>query len=232
MSKIKNIVDAYNLLVKGIEQKANEDENRAYGGIIRAGKGLMVESITKLLLEVAWEELGGEPERISFEKTTKKLPIKKEYIDKIENQDVKEFMLENIESYYYTLKTDVHCCIDKNLIIGVECKAYTENAMIKRILVDFTLMKHAWKDLNCFLLQLESQLGGDYSNLNSTTTFGSKSTHTLFSYFDVNIEILTLLKGERKVNKAIHKAEFFKEIDEEHLKLVVEKFKKVLIKYK
>jgi hypothetical protein len=232
MSKIKNIVNAYNLLVKGIEQKANEDDDRAYGGIIRAGKGLMVENITKLLLEVAWEELGGNPERISFKKVTKKLPIKQEYIDKIENKEVREFIIENLENYYYTLKTDVHCSIDNNLIIGVECKAYTENAMIKRILVDFTLMKHAWKDMHCFLLQLESQLGGDYSKLESKTTFGSHSTHTLFSYFDVNIEILTLLEGERRVNKAIHNPEHFKEIDEKHLKRAIEKFKKVLKKYK
>lgn len=231
MSKLQNIVSAYNLLVKGIEQKANEDTERAFGGTIRAGKGLMVENITKLLLEVAWEELGGSPERINFKKETKKLPIKKEYVDKIEDPNVKNYMLENLDKYFYTLKADVHCNIDNNLVIVVECKAYTENAMIKRILVDFSLMKHGWKNLNCFLLQLESQLGGDYSEINKDIIYGSNSTHTLFSYFDVKIEILTLLEGERKVDKAIHKSEYYKELKEEHLRKVIDKFKNVLKNY-
>jgi hypothetical protein len=231
MSKIKNIVNAYNLLVKGIEQKANEDDDRAFGGVIRAGKGLMVENITQLLLEVAWEELGGNPERIDFKKQTKKLPIKKEYVEKIEDIEVKKYILENLDNYFYTLKADVHCNIDKDLVLAVECKAYTENAMIKRILVDFSLMKHGWENLNCFLLQLESQLGGDYSAPNKEIIYGSSSTHTLFSYFDVKIEILTLLEGERKVNKAIHKPEHYKELKKEHLRKAIDKFKNVLTNY-
>ncbi len=229
--KISDIVAAYNLLVRGIEGKAHEEEDRAYGGVIRAGKGLMVESITRLLLEIAWEELGGNSERISFTKITKKLPIKHDYIEKIKNKIVKKYIFNHIENYYYTLKTDVHCSIDDNLVIGVECKAYTENAMIKRILVDFTLMKSIWKDMHCFLLQLESQLGGDYSKLNSKTTFGSPSTHTLFSYFDVEIQIITLLEGERKVDKAIHNPKYYKALEEIHLQRAIDKFKVVLKKY-
>ncbi|HSD14108.1 MAG TPA: hypothetical protein VLB74_05635 [Flavobacterium sp.] len=231
MSKLKDIVKAYNLLVKGIEQKANEEENRAYGGVIRAGKGLLVENITKHLLEIAWDELGGKKERISFNKTTKKLPILKEYVENIEDKEVKKHILNNIEDYYYTLKADVHCNIDDELVLAVECKAYTENAMIKRILVDFTLMKHGWENLNCFLLQLESQLGGDYSDLDKKTIYGSSSTHTLFSYFDVKIDIITLLEGERNVNKAIHNPKYYKELKEEHLKKAIDKFKKVLKNY-
>ncbi len=118
MSKIKNIVNAYNLLVKGIEQKANDDDDRAFGGVIRAGKGLMVENITQLLLGIAWEELGGNSERINFKKQTKKLPIKKEYIDKIEDLEVKRYILENLDNYFYTLKADVHCNIDNDLVFS------------------------------------------------------------------------------------------------------------------
>ena len=192
----------------------------------------MVENITRNIIEIAWEELGGNPERLSFKKTTKKLPIKKEYVDKIEDKEVRNYILQNLDDYFYTLRADVHCSIDKELVLAVECKAYTENAMIKRILVDFTLMKHAWKDLNCFLLQLESQLGGDYSQLSKKTIYGSSSTQTLISYFDVKIDIITLLEGERKVNKAIHKPEHFKELKEGHLRKAIDKFKKTLKKYK
>lgn len=231
MNKVERIIDAYNLLVKGIEQKANEDNDRAFGGVIRAGKGLMVENMTQLLLEIAWEELGGNSERIDFKKYTKKLPIKKEYIDNIEDKVVKDYILNNLDNYFYTLKADVHCNIDNNLVLAVECKAYTENAMIKRILVDFSLMKHGWENLNCFLLQLESQLGGDYSELNQEVMYGGSSTHTLFSYFDIKIEIITLLEGERKVNKAIHSPDFYKELKVEHLRKAINKFKKVLKNY-
>jgi len=231
MTSIKEIVKAYNLVVKGIETQALENKERAYGGVIRSSKGYMVENITRLLLEVAWNELNGDPRRLSFDKHTKRLPIKRDYINKLEDEEVKEYILENINKYYYLLKTDVHCNIDGELVIGVECKAYTENAMIKRILVDFSLMKHGWKNLNCFLLQLESQLGGDYSNINARKIFGSKSTHTLFSYFDVNIEILTLLDGERKVDKPIHNPKYYKELDEKHVRVIVNKFKNVLKQY-
>jgi len=231
MTSIKEIVKAYNLVVKGIETQALENKERAYGGVIRSSKGYMVENITRLLLEVAWNELNGDPRRLSFDKHTKRLPIKRDYINKLEDEEVKEYILENINKYYYLLKTDVHCNIDGELVIGVECKAYTENAMMKRILVDFSLMKHGWKNLNCFLLQLESQLGGDYSNINARKIFGSKSTHTLFSYFDVNIEILTLLDGERKVDKPIHNPKYYKELDEKHVRVIVNKFKNVLKQY-
>lgn len=231
MTSIKDIVKAYNLVVKGIEREALENKERAYGGVIRSSKGYMVENITRLLLEVAWNELNGDPRRLSFDKHTKRVPIKRDYINKLEDEEVKEYILENINKYYYLLKTDVHCNIDGELVIGVECKAYTENAMMKRILVDFSLMKHGWKNLNCFLVQLESQLGGDYSNINARKIFGSKSTHTLFSYFDVNIEILTLLNGERKVDKPIHNPKYYKELDEKHVRVIVNKFKNVLKQY-
>jgi len=35
---IKSLINAYEFLVKGIDTKAKEAEDRAYGGIIRAGK--------------------------------------------------------------------------------------------------------------------------------------------------------------------------------------------------
>ena len=105
--------------------------------------------------------------------------------------------------------------IDKKFVIGIECKAYTENAMLKRILVDFHLLKTKYPNLSCYLFQLESQLGGDYSELNRKT-FGSHPTHTLMSYFDdVELKIITFLKGERKINRPIHK--FFKPLEKKQI---------------
>ena len=230
--KIQDIILLYNSVINGIEQIALEDISRAYGGVIRAAKGTFVEDITKLILIIAWEELGGESNRISFVKDRKGLKIEKEYIEKIESKDVREHILLNIESYKFFVKTDVHCSIDSELVIGVECKAYTENAMLKRILVDFTFMKKLWPNINCFLLQLENFLGGDYSEISNGITYGSKSTHTIISQFDdINLELITLLEGDRHVKRPIHKQAFFKELKEKNLRIAIDKFKKVLIKY-
>ena len=116
---------------------------------------------------------------------------------------------------------DKQVYIDDVFVLGIECKAYTENAMIKRILVDFSLLKTIYPDLNCYLFQLESQLGGDYSDLKEIT-FGSKPTHTLMSYFpEVKLNVFTFLEGERKVDEPIHKKEFFKPLKREQVEKAV-----------
>jgi len=225
--EIQEIINAYEFLVRGIDKEAQESEARAYGGVIRAGKGLLVESLAKGLIEIAWKELGRDPRKLSLEKKTVRIPIKPEYVERIKNPEVKEFIKKHIGGFYYTLKTDVHVYVEGKLKIAVECKAYTENAMFKRILVDFTLFKQVYPDLFFVLLQLESQLGGDYST-NNSVKYGSPSTHTLLSYFDVDINIITLLEGERKVDKPIHKSEYYKLLRAESLLTALEVLKNLL----
>lgn len=224
---IQSLISAYELLVKGIDIKAKESENRAYGGIIRAGKGMLVESLAKSLIEIAWKELKRKSLRLSLEKETIKIPIKAEYLDKVKSPEVKEFIKTHIEDFYYPLRTDVHVHIDGKFKVAVECKAYTENAMLKRILVDFTLLKQVYPDLTFVLFQLESQLGGDYSTSNYLK-YGSPSTHTLLSYFDIDLNIITLLEGERKVDQPIHKPKYYKSLRAESLLNALETFKNLL----
>lgn len=226
--EVKELINAYSLLVKGIEAKANEDEERAYGGIIRSGKGLLVESIGKRIVEIAWDDLGGNNKRLSLDKKSIKLPLKRDYLNRIKSTEVLDWIKANIKNFYYTIRTDIHVYIDKKLVIGVECKAYTENAMLKRILVDFTLLKQIHPDLRCVLLQLESQLTGDYSKPSKEIIYGSYSTHTLLSYFDVDLNIVTLLEGERKVDAPIHKKKFYKDLREDNLLKAIEIFKLLL----
>jgi hypothetical protein len=59
-------------------------------------------------------------------------------------------------------------------------------------------------------------LGGDYCELNDVT-FGSPATHALLSRSNINLEIITLLEGERKVDRPIHKREYFKELKAKEL---------------
>ncbi len=225
---VEKLIEAYNLLVKGIESEAIEDEDRAYGGMIRAGKGLLAESLAKRLIEIAWNEIRGDADKLSLNKQTVKIPLNKNYIQRIKQKQVRDYITENIKNFYYTLKTDVHVYIDGKFVIGIECKAYTENAMLKRILVDFTLLKSVFPELNCVLFQLESQLGGDYSDIFKDITYGSYSTHTLMSYFDIDLHIVTLLEGERKVDKPIHKEGYFKELKQQSVLKAVELFKEIL----
>ncbi|RKZ34081.1 restriction endonuclease [bacterium] len=213
---IKEIINAYEFLIKGIEADAQYSKDRAYGGIIRAGKGKLVESIAKSLVEIAWKDMKKDIDRLSFSKKAVKIPINRDYIDKIKSPEIKSYIKENITDYYYDLKTDIHVHIDDKFSLAIECKAYTENAMLKRILVDFTLLKQVHPDLKFALIQLESQLGGDYCELKDIT-YGSTSTHTLLSYFDVELNIITLLTGERKVKKPIHKHRYYKSLRESSL---------------
>lgn len=225
--KLISIIKAYETLVKGIDTRAQNAKDRAYGGIVRAGKGKLVESIGKELIKIAWEDLGEDKERLSFINKTIKIPLKRDYVNRIKDPEVKEYIEKNIEKMFYRIKPDIRVHIDGKFKISIECKAYTENAMLKRILVDCTLLKYIYPHISFVLLQLESQLGGDYS-ISIAGKYGSPPTHTLLSYFDIDLNIITLLKGERKVDEPIHKPEYYKSLEIERLKQAVEIFKKLL----
>ncbi|MEM4177107.1 MAG: restriction endonuclease [Nitrososphaeria archaeon] len=216
--EIQGIIAAYEKLVLGIEKEALGSKSRAYGGIIRAGKGALVESIARHLVELAWQNLNIKNHKLEVPSTKKtfRIPIRKEYVEKLENEEIKNYIKQHINDYYYIYQGDVQVYVDNKLAMVIECKAYTENAMLKRVLVDFTLLKVLYPDFIPVLLQLESQLGGDYSELKKVT-FGSYSTHTLLSYFNVDLTIITLLKGERRVDRPIHKREFYKPLTKESL---------------
>jgi len=226
--EIKNIIDLYNNSVYGVEERAKTNqEGRAYGGVIRAEKGTLVEDIAKMLVKLSWKKLGQEQNRLILDSKQIKIPIKQEYIDKLKDEEIKNYIKQNIENYYYSYKPDILVEIDNNVVLEIECKAYTENAMFKRILVDSTLLKTQYPTMKFILLELESQLGGDFSELKDVT-YGSPSTHTLLSYFDIELHIITLLKGERKVDKPIHKNEFFKPLTKESLQKAIDIISSVL----
>ncbi|MEM5791104.1 MAG: restriction endonuclease [Candidatus Aenigmatarchaeota archaeon] len=216
--EIQEIIAFYEKFLPEVERKAlARVGGRSYGGIIRSEIGKMVEEIARRVVKIAWQQLGGNLNRLEFKTHKIKIPINKAYINRITNPDVKNYLLKNINKCYYGQKTDLHLYIDGTFAMAIECKAYTENAMMKRILVDFTLLKKAYPKLKCVLFQLESQLGGDYSSKLCNNPLGSFSTHTLLSLFDIDLSIITLLKGERKVDKPIHKPEFFKPLTKESL---------------
>ena len=222
------IIRLYNVLVGGIDEDATNDEDRAYGGVIRAAKGKLVESMAKYMVQWAWGDAGGTLDRLSFNNVRRyPVPINPDYINKFPSA-IRDYITEHMNDYTYNSQVDVHVFIDEKFVLGIECKAYAENAMLKRILVDFMLLKKLHLDLQCALLQLESMLGGDYSSL-PDESFGSTSTHTLMSYFpDIDLQIITLLEGERDINRPVHKAGFFKELQSGHLDRAIAHFSRLL----
>lgn len=209
---VTDIIRTYETVVKVVDDKAKEQTDRAYGGVVRTVKGKLQEIITEAIVKIAWTNLNGKKERLEINSNKIKIPIQKSYIDNIKNEKIKLYIKKHIADYFYGLSVDKHIFIDGKFIMGIECKAYTENAMIKRILVDFHLLKSVYPKISCYLFQLESQLGGDYSTL-SENIYGAHSTHSIMSYFeDVNLNIFTFLKGERDINSPIHK--HFKQLEE------------------
>lgn len=101
--------------------------------------------------------------------------------------------------------------------------------MLKRILVDFYLLKKLFSNLICCLLQLETQLGGENTFPPIDSQIANRSTYTLMSYFpDVDLQILTLLEGKRLIQQPIHKPEYFKEMKPEFVKHAIQRFSKLL----
>jgi len=230
--KIDELITIYNNVVKVVDKNASENDDRAYGGVVRSVKGKLQEHLTEEIINIAWENIGGKNERLSINSKKQKIPIQKDYIMRINDNEIKQYILSNVSDYFFGVSVDKQVYIDKKFVIGIECKAYTENAMIKRILVDFSLLKTIFPHVSCYLFQLESQLGGDYCNLKEVT-FGSKPTHTLMSYFpNVELSIFTFLKGERKVDEPIHREGYFKPLErlqiEKAVYLLANDFKKYL----
>ena len=182
--------------------KAVKEDGRAYGGFVRAAKGKLQEYISNDLIHIAWNvELGKDPKRLSVNSNKIRIPIKVDYVDAIRNREVKNYILSNIERYHYGLSVDKHVFIDGKMILGIECKAYTENAMIKRILVDFHLLKTKVPNLICYLFQLESQLGGDYSSEFKNQRASAPVT-TLMSHFpNVDLKTITLFSPVKRINE-------------------------------
>ena len=228
--KLNEIISEYNQLVKNIDDAAKTSD-RAYGGMIRAFKGELVESIAAKLVKIAWSDiLHQQIYRLEINKKKMPIGISDDYIARISDPEVRNYVKDHRDSLIYKFGTDVQVFVDGKLVLPIECKAYTENAMIKRILFDAKLMKEAVGTQTYYLVQLESQLGGDYSELNEVT-YGSPATHALLSHVDVDLIIITLLKGERKVDRPIHKIEFYKELKIKELKKAAEIFAEALRKY-
>lgn len=51
--KIEELITTYNNVIKVVDKNANEEEDRAYGGVVRSVKGKLQEYITEEIIKKA-----------------------------------------------------------------------------------------------------------------------------------------------------------------------------------
>ncbi|MGR3983993.1 MAG: restriction endonuclease [Gammaproteobacteria bacterium] len=223
----QDVISTYRAVVENVEDDATSDAKRAYGGVVRAKKGELVETMAAQIVAIAWKESGKNPGALNLSNEKVSIPLRQEYLSAL-SPEIKTHIETNLQEYAYKCKVDLHVLVNNKFFMGIECKSYTEIAMYKRILVDFHLLKTQYPGLHCVLLQLENQLGGDYSETGKETILGSKSGRTLDSYFpDAVPHVITLLEGDRKVNQPIHKPEHYKPLKLESVEKAVKTLKEI-----
>lgn len=193
--------------------------NETKPGIVRARKGEIVETLAKKLLMITWTQvLGADAARLDQNQNKLDVRIKDEanYLNRLHDDAVKEDIRTNQARYIYKFSTDVHVFIDGELAIAIECKSYTETAMLKRIIFDSMLMDEALPHATHFLFELEKAFSHPY--------------HVLMSHHSHNIEVITLLDGRRNAQKPIHREENFRDkpLKKERLIVAIEKFEAAL----
>ncbi len=131
-----------NEFINYYDDKIREMQSITSGGRLRALKGKLVETLCENMLKQAWQDIGGSPERISI--------------------DRRKYYFKDKNGNRYGLSQDRQVYIDEEFRLSIECKAYAELAMYKRIMVDSHILQSRFPDLSFCLFQLESMLGGDY----------------------------------------------------------------------
>ena len=197
------------------------------GGQIRSAKGKLVVNLLDAIVRQAWGEMG-EPERLEIRTQRVEIPINADYVRNLTPQATKAHVEENIEGYIYRVELDRAVSIDERLVLGIECKSYTENAMLKRVLKDFELTLQRHPEMLFCVFQLENALGGDYGEPCKMDYLGSELTHTLLSHSPVRLEIITLLNGNRTTQREIHQPDHFKALPLENVEACVKKFQRLL----
>lgn len=227
----ESIIELY---TKGIRSmhKLREIHGDKDGGPIRGAKGAFVEKIVEAIVHLAWHEVYGEPNRLNIGKRMEKIYIDADYVKSLKDESTEKYIEENINGYFYPIELDRAVEIDNCLVLGIECKAYTDNTMFRRALKDFELVLELHPELLFSIFQLENALGGDYGEPRKLNPLGSKRTHTLMSYSpSVSLEIITLLDGNHRHDRLIHDPAHFKNLPVKNVEICVSKFRTMLKPY-
>ena len=191
------------------------------GGRIRSLKGGLVEKMADRIIGFAWRRVGGESQSLCIGRKMYLLPA----------PDGRG------QGYRISLDRQVYVgeMRPENLVVCVECKAYAEVAMYKRVLLDCKIMKEAVRQIapdradkiRLCLLVLESQLGGDFSREIIPCLKSPPVAAIDLLFPDVSLEVVVLMDGERRVDKPIHKEEFKKRLNPKRVARAVGYFERL-----
>lgn len=114
-TRLNSLIDIVNHKIQGIEYVAQVDQERAYGGIIRSAKGKLLEEFCKEIVKIAWSELDGAKHRLSFSNQKIEIPLRKKYIESIQSEEIKQWIIENYSDFIFKAQVDNHILIDGKL---------------------------------------------------------------------------------------------------------------------
>ena len=108
--------------MKNEELNIRFQSDRAYGGMIREVKGKLQEHITEEIVRIAWASIGGKESDIEINSKKIKIPISKDYIEQIQDQELRLHIQSNQDKYYYGLSVDKHIFIRGNFVSALNAK--------------------------------------------------------------------------------------------------------------
>ena len=117
----------------------NEDKP----GQIRGKKGALVEADRQRpCSSCLGEDWGHKLSELELKNNKYSIPLLDldKYLKRLPDQGIREHIVEHRENYVYKLGCDVQCYYKNKFLLAIECKTYTENAMLKRVLVDSFLL--------------------------------------------------------------------------------------------
>lgn len=223
-SKIKELHIELNKIIQSADQNVNkikQETLRTSGGIKRMAKGNLVEEIYSKVIEFCLNEKKSKLKLINkmgnLPKNTKKIPVLKVSKDYTNLKNLK--FTENEMSKGYEDKFDGFIIENNKIKVVLEYKAYSENTMLKRCLVDATIAQTFDRNIKYCLCLLQSQLTQNDKLI-------GYNAHSLMNFFyekyNINVDILILVKEPRKVNEDIIKKKYG--IDYELLKKSINYF--------
>lgn len=223
-NKIKNLQIELNQIILNAEKKVDvikKTTSRASGGIKRMAKGDLVEEIYSRIIKFCLNEKKSNLKLINkmgnLPKDVKKVPILKVSQNYINLKNLK-FTKKELATGYED-KFDGFILDNQDIKFVLEYKAYSENTMLKRCLVDASIAQKFDKNINYCLCLLQSHL---YQNERLIGYNAHSLMDFFYQKFRVNVDILILVKEPRVVNEDIIKKKY--QINYELLKNTVNYF--------
>ncbi len=208
--KIKNLQIELTKIIHNAENKVDaikKKTSRASGGIKRMAKGDLVEEIYSRIINFCLIQKNSKLKLINkignLPKNVKKIPVLKvsQNYANLKNLKFNEKEL----STGYEDKFDGFILDNQDIKFVLEYKAYSENTMLKRCLVDASIAQIFDKNINYCLCLLQSHF---YQNERLIGYNAHSLMDFFYQKFKVNVDILILVKEPRVINEDIIKKKY------------------------